>query len=167
VLAGLALQVALPHLSLRAGLVVSSVPIAVAGLWAYAGFRQQARTKRGRQRVGLMFGAVASALLGVAYVLYTVGAVVRPGTVFNQVADGLGILAAAVTVPAILVAVPFGHRMARATYAIDVTTVAGAIFATTWQFVLAPTVVRLAPDDRARPYSPRAALAQGYWANWA
>jgi hypothetical protein len=58
----------------------------------------------------------------------------------DRTADGLGILAAAVTVPAILVAVPpFGHRPARGTYAIDVTTVAGAIFATAWQFVLAPT----------------------------
>ncbi|WP_433294083.1 hypothetical protein ACQP2F_32195 [Actinoplanes sp. CA-030573] len=45
---------------------------------------------------------------------------------------------------------PFGHRLTRATYAIDVTTVAGAVFATAWQFVLAPTLVRLVPEDRAR-----------------
>ncbi|MEV4708745.1 GGDEF domain-containing protein [Actinoplanes sp. NPDC049316] len=149
--AGLVLQLALPHLPVRVGLVVSSAPIAVAGLWACAGFRQQARSQRSRQRVGLLFGALAAALLGAAYVLYTVGAVVRAGTLLNGAADGLGLLAAAVTVPAILVAVPpFGHRLARATYAIDVLTVAGAIFATAWQFVLAPTLVHLAPDDRAR-----------------
>jgi diguanylate cyclase (GGDEF)-like protein len=144
------LQVALPHLSMSAGLVVSSAPIAVAGLWACAGFRRQARSQRGRQRVGLLFGAVSAALLGAAYVLYTMGAVVRSGTVLNNAAGGLGILAAVVTVPAILVAVPpFGHRLARGTYAIDVATVAGAIFATVWQFVLAPTLVHLAPDQRA------------------
>ncbi|WP_250032451.1 diguanylate cyclase domain-containing protein [Paractinoplanes maris] len=154
-LAGLVLQLALPHLSLRAGLIVSSGPIAVAGWCACDGFRRQARTRRGRQRAGLILGAVAAALLGSAYVLYTVGAVVGDGTVLsnsvlNITADVLGILAASVTVPAILVAVPpFGHRLARATYAIDVITVAGAIFATAWQFVLAPTLVRLAPDDRA------------------
>ncbi|MET0419947.1 MAG: GGDEF domain-containing protein [Actinoplanes sp.] len=149
--AGLLLQAALPHLSLKAGLVVSSAPTAAAGLWACAGFRRQARSQHGRQRVGLLLGAVAAALLGASYVLYTVGAVVRDGTVLNNAADGLGILAAAVTVPAILVAVPpFGHRLARGTYAIDVITVAGAIFATAWQFVLAPTLVRLEPGDRTR-----------------
>ncbi|WP_250004756.1 GGDEF domain-containing protein [Actinoplanes sp. M2I2] len=148
-LAGLLLQLALPYLSLRAGLIVSSSPIAIAGFCACAGFRRQARDRRGRQRLGLLLGAVSAALLGGAYALYTVGAVVRDGTVLDDAAGGLGILAAAVTVPAILVAVPpFGYRVARATYAIDVVTVAGAIFATAWQFVLAPTLVRLAPDDR-------------------
>jgi diguanylate cyclase (GGDEF)-like protein len=113
--AGLALQAALPHLSLRVGLVVSSAPIAVAGWWACAGFRRQARGQRGRQRVGLLFGAVAAALLGAAYVLYALGAVVGAGTglnsaVVNSAADELGILAAAVTMPAIMVGVPpFGH----------------------------------------------------------
>jgi diguanylate cyclase (GGDEF)-like protein len=151
VVAGFALQVALPHMSVRAGLVAGSAPIAVAGLWACDGFRRQARTRRGRQRVGLVFGSVAAALLAAAYVLYTAGAVVGPDTVLNHAADGLGILAAAVTVPAILAAVPpFGHRLARATYAIDVVTVAGAIFTTAWQFVLRPTLVRLPSDDRAR-----------------
>ena len=150
VVAGLVLQLALPHLSVRAGLVVASAPVAVAGLWACAGFRRQARSQLGRQRVGMLFGAVAAALLGAAYALYTVGAVVGDGTVLNLAADGLAVLAAAVTVPAILVAVPpLGHRLARAAYAIDVITVAGAIFATAWQFVLAPTLIRLAPGDRA------------------
>jgi diguanylate cyclase (GGDEF)-like protein len=149
VVAGLALQVALPHLSMSTGLVISSAPIAVAGLLACAGFRRQARSQRGRQRVGLLFGAVSAALLGAAYVLYAVGAIVPAGTVINTAANGLGILAAAFSVPAILVAVPpFGHRMTRGTYAIDVITVAGAIFATAWQFVLAPTLARLAPDAR-------------------
>jgi diguanylate cyclase (GGDEF)-like protein len=149
--AGLVLQVSLPHLPLNVGLVVSSAPIAIAGLWACAGFRRQARGQRGRQRLGLLFASVAAVLLGAAYALYTVGAVVSNGAVLNRTADTLATLAATVTVPAILVAVPpFGHRLARATYAIDVATVAGAIFATAWQFVLAPTLVQLPPEDRAR-----------------
>ena len=150
VAAGLVLQLALPHLPERAGLVVSSAPVAAAGWWACSGFRRQARGQRGRRRVGLVLGAVAAALLGTAYALYTAGAVAGDGPVLNNTADGLAILAAAVTVPAIAVAVPpFGHRLARATYAIDVITVAGALFATAWQFVLAPALVRLAPDARA------------------
>ena len=97
----------------------------------------------------MLFGAVAATALGAAYVLYTEGAVVGDGTVLDLAADGLAVLAAAVTVPAILVAVPpFGHRLARATYAIDVITVACAIFATACRFLLAPTLVRLAPEDR-------------------
>jgi diguanylate cyclase (GGDEF)-like protein len=150
VAAGLVLQVVLPHLSLSTGLVIASAPIAVAGLWASSGFWRQALSQHGRQRVGLRFGAGSAALLGAAYVLYTVGGLVGPNTLIDIAANALGILAAVAAVPAILVTVPpFGHRLARGTYAIDVTTVAGAIFATCWQFVLGPAVALLAPDGQA------------------
>lgn len=149
VLAGFVLQLALPHLSTPAGLIVSCLPIAVAGWYAWRGFRRQARAERGRQRLGLLFGATSGAMLAVSYLLYTLDAILGTSTMFDTAADDIAITAAVVAVPAILVAVPaFPNRIARATYAIDVSTVAGAIFATAWQFVLAPAAAHLHATER-------------------
>lgn len=148
-LAGLVVQWLLPRMPESAGLVLVCVPIAASGCYAWVGFRRQARAHRGRQRIGLTLGAASCALLGVSYLLYTADAVVGGRRLIDAAADVTGIGAALVAVPAILVAVPpFRNRIARATYAIDVTTVAGAIFTTAWQFFLAPAANRLQAGDR-------------------
>ncbi|WP_436531904.1 diguanylate cyclase domain-containing protein [Actinoplanes sp. HUAS TT8] len=150
VLTGIALQLLLPCLSKNAGLIVACLPIAVSGCYAAFGFRRQARQNRGRQRAGLMLGALAAGMLGVSYLFYTLDAVLGGVTLVSDMASFISIAAAVVVVPAILVAVPpFPNRLARITYAIDVTTVAGAIFATSWQFVLAPAASRLDAGNRA------------------
>ncbi|WP_157441703.1 GGDEF domain-containing protein [Actinoplanes awajinensis] len=149
VLAGVALQLMLPHVSERAGLIACCLPIGVAGWYAWVGFRRQARAQRGRQRLGLHFGAIAGALLGTSYLLYTADAVIGSRSLVDGAADAFGTAAALMAMPAVLVAVPsFPNRIARATYAIDVTTVAGAIFATAWQLVLAQVFVGLHPGER-------------------
>jgi diguanylate cyclase (GGDEF)-like protein len=149
VLTGAALQLLLPHLPERVGLVVACLPIAAAGCYAAAGFRRQARVNQGRQRAGLLLGAGSAGLLGFSYVLYTLDGLFGgvPGIVGTAGATSIG--AAVVAMPAILVAVPpFPNRLARVTYVIDVTTVAGAIFATSWQFVLQPAASRLDSGSR-------------------
>ncbi|MEU4564616.1 GGDEF domain-containing protein [Actinoplanes sp. NPDC023936] len=151
VAAGLVLQLLLPHLSETAGLVLSCVPIAAAGWYAAAGFVRQARCYRGRQRLAMVFGAVSGGLLGASYTLYTVDALTGHPTLVTGAAAVTSIAAAVVAVPAILVAVPpFANWLARGTYLIDVATVAGAIFATAWQFALRPAAEALLPGARAQ-----------------
>ncbi|WP_433832201.1 diguanylate cyclase domain-containing protein [Actinoplanes sp. CA-015351] len=149
--AGLLLQLVLPHLSEAAGLVVACLPIAAAGWYAAASFWRQARVHRGRQRAGVLFGAASGALLGGSYSLYTVAGLAGGHQWLETAADLASVSAAVVAVPAILVAVPpFTSWLARGTYLIDVATVAGAIFATAWQFALAPVAERLEPNQRAQ-----------------
>ncbi|BCY10001.1 diguanylate cyclase [Actinoplanes sp. L3-i22] len=150
VLTGIALQLVLPFLSERAGLILACLPIAIAGCYSAVGFRRQARANRGRQRIGLMLGAGSGGLLGLSYLLYTLDAVLNGVALINGAASATSIGAAVVAVPAILVAVPpFPNRLARVTYVIDVTTVTGAIFATSWQSVLEPVASRLDTGARA------------------
>lgn len=149
--AGLVLQLLLPHLSETAGLVLACAPIAAAGWYAATGFARQTRSHRGRQRLGMAFGAVSGGLLGVSYTLYTVDALTGAQAHLNTLASVTSIAAAVVAVPAILIAVPpFANWLARGTYLIDVATVAGAIFATAWQFALRPAAEALLPGARAQ-----------------
>ncbi|WP_250029548.1 GGDEF domain-containing protein [Paractinoplanes maris] len=145
--AGLLLQLLLPHLPGKTGLVVACVPIAAAGFFAAAGFRRQARTLTGRIRTAIVLGGVSGALLGVSYSLYSAEALGLPvGTAAVLLAVG----AAVATVPAIVLAAPpFPDWLARGTYLIDVVTVTGAIFASAWHFVLAPAAADLPPGGQA------------------
>ncbi|MCY1141222.1 GGDEF domain-containing protein [Actinoplanes sp. Pm04-4] len=139
--AGLLLQLLLPHLPERPGLVLACVPIAAAGLYSAVGFRRQARAATGRIRGATMLGGVAGGLLGLAYALYAAEALGLP---VGVAPDLFGVCAAVATVPAILLAAPpFPDRLALGTYLIDVTTVAGAIFASAWHFVLSPAAAHL------------------------
>ncbi|MFI5492777.1 hypothetical protein [Actinoplanes sp. NPDC051859] len=143
VLAGLGLQLLLPHLGERTGLVVACAPIAVAGAVAARGFLRQRREHTHRQRVGLSLGVGSGGLLAAAYVLYTIDALVGTGTV---AADTLASLSALLGVPAIVLIGPgFPHRLTRASHALDVTMIAGAIFAMVWQLVLADAAAALTP----------------------
>ncbi len=142
--AGVLLQLLLPHLPERAGLVVACAPISAAGFAAVAGFRRQARLHRGRLKLSVTLGGIAGALLGLSYLCYTLEAALAPGSLFGATADYLGIGAAAMTVPAILAAAPpFPDWLSRGTYIIEVVTVAGAIFASAWHFVVAPAAAAL------------------------
>ncbi|GAB1642923.1 diguanylate cyclase domain-containing protein [Krasilnikovia sp. MM14-A1259] len=144
-LAAIALQLVLPLLSTRSGLVVASLPIAVAGFVAPAGFLRQARVQRGRERAGWSLGVVASGMLGVSYTLYTAYAVLdlQPGK--PNLADLLSVSSATLAVIGIaLAAPPLPGAMASTTHAIDTATVAGSMFALVWQFVIAPATATLA-----------------------
>ncbi|MEV4351708.1 GGDEF domain-containing protein [Actinoplanes sp. NPDC049596] len=137
--AGVALQAALPHLDEGAGLVLGNLPIAVAGLVAWAGFRAQARRHTGRERAGLLLGSGAGVLLGVSYLLYALEGVPGPAGAIEPMGDLASIAAALVSVPGVLLASPpFPDWHTRLMYLIEVVTAAAAIFAVVWQFVLVP-----------------------------
>ncbi|MFF5078297.1 diguanylate cyclase domain-containing protein [Actinoplanes sp. NPDC000266] len=151
--AGLAVQFLLPHLPTGAGLVLGCLPIAVAGVVGWAGFRRQARRHAGRERAGYLLGSISCALLGVSYLLYTADAVGGGGTLLSGAADLASAGAAVASVPAILLGMPpLPDRLARGMYLIDVVTTSAAIFAAVWQFVLVPAgsgpswVVIIAPE---------------------
>ncbi|SNY59582.1 hypothetical protein [Paractinoplanes atraurantiacus] len=137
--AGLAVQLLLPHLPTGAGLVAGCLPIAVAGVVGWAGFRRQARRHSGRERAGYLLGSISCALLAVSYVLYAADGVAVAGTLLGGAADLASVGAAGASVPAILLGMPpMPDRLARGMYLVDVVTTAAAIFAAVWQFVLVP-----------------------------
>ncbi|RZU50080.1 diguanylate cyclase (GGDEF)-like protein [Krasilnikovia cinnamomea] len=144
VLAGVALQLILPLLSTRLGLVIASVPIAIAGFLAPIGFLRQSRAHTGRQRAGWALGIVGSLLLGASYTLYTGYAAfgLEPGK--PNLADLLSVGSATVALVGIaLAAPPLPGAMAGTTHLIDVATVAGSLFALVWQFVIPPATATL------------------------
>ncbi|MEU4238174.1 GGDEF domain-containing protein [Actinoplanes sp. NPDC026619] len=134
-LAGVVLQFLLPHLSDPVGIVVTSVPIAVTGFFAAAGFLRWARVGRGRLRAGWGLGAVAAVTFGVAYLVYIAAAVL--GHPPESAGDGLSLLAAVLATGALVLASPrLTDLAARLTLALDVTAVAGALYALAWQQIL-------------------------------
>lgn len=147
--AGLALQAALPEIPVRAGLIVGSAPVAVAAFWAVAGFVRLARRTRGRLLAGWTVGALSAGLLGVAYVLYTVDAVLGRAPQTPNLPDLLSLGAAAVAIAALLlVSPPMSGATARLTIVLDVATVGGALLVLAWQLVLSEVVAALAPATR-------------------
>ncbi|XVV08519.1 diguanylate cyclase domain-containing protein [Actinoplanes sp. CA-131856] len=138
--AGVALQLALPHLPDSGGLLVANLPVALAGLVAWFGFREQARRHTGRERAGLLLGSGAGILLGISYLLYALEGAVGANATVEAAADLTSVGAALVSVPAVLLcAPPFPSWLTRVMYLIEVATAAGAMFAVVWQFVLVPT----------------------------
>ncbi|MET0418353.1 MAG: hypothetical protein ABW022_20265 [Actinoplanes sp.] len=105
-LAGLALQFLLPLMGENTGLFLACAPIAVAGGYAWHGLRRQARSRAGRERKALRFGAAAGGLLGVAYLLYTAEAATGGIPLLGTVADVTAIIAAVTALPALVLAVP-------------------------------------------------------------
>ncbi|GAB1641952.1 diguanylate cyclase domain-containing protein [Krasilnikovia sp. MM14-A1259] len=148
-LAGVALQLILPLLSTRLGLVIADVPITVGVLCAPAGFLRQARAHIGRERAGWALGIAASCLVGTSYILYTGYAVLglEPGK--PSPADLLSVIGGVVTLVGIALIAPRTHS-ARAgiTHAIDVAIVTSSLFALAWQFVIAPATATLPPGTQ-------------------
>lgn len=144
VAAGLALQLLLPLLAERLGLVVACAPIAAAGGYALVGFTRLARGHRGRERAAWALGAAAGGLLGSSYLLYLLYAVLGVEPDAPSLADLCSLAAATAAVPAIaLIAPRIPTRLAVTTHLIDVATVTGALFALAWQFVFAPATASL------------------------
>ncbi|GIF24752.1 diguanylate cyclase (GGDEF)-like protein [Actinoplanes tereljensis] len=142
--AGVLMQLLLPHLSDRVGIVVVSVPIGAAGFYAAAGFARWARTVRGRLRAGWRLGAVAACTFGVAYLVYIAAAVLDMP--LKSSADGLSLVAAGMAMVALVLASPkLPDRAARFTLALDVTAVAGALYALAWQLILNGAQDHLSP----------------------
>ncbi|GAB1694268.1 diguanylate cyclase domain-containing protein [Krasilnikovia sp. M28-CT-15] len=149
VLAGAVLQLVLPLLSIRTGLVIASVPTAVAGFLAPFGFLRQARVRTGRERAGWGLGIVGSVLLGASYTLYTGYALFDLAPAKPNVADLLSVASATVALVGIaLAAPPLPGALAGTTHVIDVATVAGSLFALVWQFVIAPATATLPLGSR-------------------
>ncbi|GAB1690276.1 diguanylate cyclase domain-containing protein [Krasilnikovia sp. M28-CT-15] len=148
-LAGVVLQLTLPLLPTRLGLVIADVPITVGVLCAPAGFLRRARAHTGRERAGWALGIAAACLVGTAYILYTGYAVLglepgKPGP-----ADLLSVAGGVVTLAGITLIAPRppGAR-AGITHVIDVAIVTGSLFALVWQFVIAPATATLSPGTR-------------------
>ena len=147
VAAGLALQALLPQLSHRLGLVLGSLPVAAAGFYAVAGFVRLARRSSGRLRAGWAVGAASTGLLGTAYAIYTCNAVLDRAPPTPNLPDLLSLAAAAVAMVAlVLVSPPLPDAVSRLTLVLDVATVAGALFALAWQFVLTTAAASLPPS---------------------
>ena len=143
---GLLLQAVLPHLPHRLGLVVGSVPVAAAGCYAVAGLLRLARGTSGRLRAGWAVGAASSGLLATAYLIYTCDALLGRAPSTPNVPDLLSLAAAGVAMVAVLlVSPPLSDAVARLTLTLDVATVAGALYALAWQFVLADAQAQLTP----------------------
>ncbi|GIM91460.1 GGDEF domain-containing protein [Paractinoplanes toevensis] len=133
--AGVLMQLLLPHLSDRAGIVVVSVPIGAAGFYATAGFARWARSERGRLRAGWLLGAVAASVFGIAYLGYIAAATLDSPP--KSAADGLSLIAAGLAMVALVLASPkLPDRSARLALALDVTAVSGALYALAWQLIL-------------------------------
>ncbi|WP_412744779.1 diguanylate cyclase domain-containing protein [Krasilnikovia sp. MM14-A1004] len=144
VLAGVALQLVLPLLSLRLGLVLASAPTAIAGFLAPFGFLRQSRAHAGRERAGWRLGIAGSLLLGASYTLYTGYAALGLAPAKPNLADLLSVASATVALVGIALAAPaLPGVMAGTTHVIDVATVAGSLFALVWQFVIAPATATL------------------------
>ncbi|MDI6097392.1 GGDEF domain-containing protein [Actinoplanes sp. NEAU-A12] len=147
--AGLVLQTALPEIPHRAGLVVGSVPVAVAGCFAVAGFVRLARRARGRLCAGWAVGGLSAGLLAASYALYTADAILGRAPSTPNLPDLLSLGAAAVAIVALLlVSPPMSGVMARLTVVLDVATVGGALLLLAWQLVLSEVVAALAPATR-------------------
>ncbi|MEU4621944.1 GGDEF domain-containing protein [Actinoplanes sp. NPDC023801] len=141
---GLVLQLVLHRVSYRVGLVVGSVPVAVAGFYAVGGFVRLAYRERGRMLAGWAVGALSAGLLGVSYSLYTVDAILARAPSTPNVADLLSLGAAAVAIAALLlVSPPLSGVVARLTLVVDVATVGGALLVLAWQLALSEVAAAL------------------------
>ncbi|GAA0540385.1 hypothetical protein GCM10010172_22050 [Paractinoplanes ferrugineus] len=144
VLAGFVLQAVLPRLSDRAGIVVASVPIGATSFFAVAGFARWAGREVGRRRAGWFLGSLAAGIFGIAYIFYSAAAILdRP---LDDAGDGLSIVAAVLAAAALVLASPGQSDVSgRLAVALDVTAVAGALFALAWQLILDDVQARLDP----------------------
>lgn len=135
---GVVHQLLLPALSLRAGWTAAVALICAVGLYACVRCVRLGRHARGRRRGAWLLSACASGLLGAANFCYTLNGITDTLLPVPRVGDLLAIGAAVAAIPALLFAAPASHNtLALLRRLLDVATVASALFALAWQFVLA------------------------------
>lgn len=136
---GIVHQLMLPALSLQVGFAMACCLVCVAGLYACVRCVRLGYRARGRRRGTWLLSACAAGLLGSANFCYAINAITdRMDAPVPRAGDVLAIGAAISAVPALIVAAPASsNTVAMLRRLLDVATVAGSIFALSWQFVLA------------------------------
>lgn len=140
--AGALVQVSVPLLPARAGVVLDNVLLALIGLVTAIGHAGQARATRGRSRVAWWLACAAAALWSASSWVDTADAYLVTDTALDEL---LAVSAALASLAALLLLGGIGTagRADRLRTLIDVATVAGALFFLAWEFVLAPAYATL------------------------
>jgi diguanylate cyclase (GGDEF)-like protein len=135
--AGLVVQLSLPLLGARTGVVLDNVLLAVIGLVTAVGHARQTRLSRGQRRTAWALACAAAGLWSLSSGIDTVAALWTLDTALDEMVA----VAAAIASLVALVLLGTADRVGRAVRlrrGIDVATVAGALFFLAWEFVLAP-----------------------------
>ncbi len=135
--AGVLVQLCVPLLPARAGVVLDNVLLALIALVTAVGHAGQARATRGRSRVAWWLACAAAALWSASSWVDTADAYLVTDTAVDEL---LAVSAAVSSLAALVLLGGAGAagRTDRLRSLIDVATVAGALFFLAWEFVLAP-----------------------------
>ncbi len=139
---GVLTQVSIPLLDARTGVVADNVLLTVIALVTTVGHVSQARRSRGRRRCAWALAGVAAALWSASSVVDTVDAFRQTDTMLDE----LLAVGAALCSPVALIllgAIPKVGIAAVLRRALDIATVAGAVFFLAWEFVLGPAYATL------------------------
>ncbi|MBG0564707.1 diguanylate cyclase [Actinoplanes aureus] len=142
IVAGVLLQLLLPLLGARTGVVLDNLVLALIALVTTVGHVRQTRQTRGRRRIAWGLAAAAAGL-------WVLSSLVDTADVFlvsETLVDEWLAVGAALCAPAALMLLGSAERLGRENSLrrlIDVATVTGALFFLAWEFVLAPAYASL------------------------